>query len=194
MSTPERSRLGIEPADFEKLKKKVKAAVTENLAPDEAIRVIVHGANGQAIVGSDTRAFVCKPGFLAGATLGAEVTSWSYRNLLGVQVHKGMVSGAVVLQGPGQTGTKTSYWGGKGDDPYKAPNAIPVAGDWQTIQARVATLRQLIDAAHGSAVAPAPAPPASVADELRKLADLRTEGVLSEDEFAALKSKLLAEQ
>jgi hypothetical protein len=40
--------------------------------------------------------------------------------------------------------------------------------------------------------APAPAaPPADLADQLRKLADLRDQGVLTEEEFAAQKAKLL---
>lgn len=38
----------------------------------------------------------------------------------------------------------------------------------------------------------AAAPPPSVADELRKLADLKQQGILSDDEFAAQKAKLLA--
>jgi hypothetical protein len=46
---------------------------------------------------------------MAGATFGSEMTPWDYRNLVGVQLHTGMMSGAVVLQAPGQWGTKTSY-------------------------------------------------------------------------------------
>jgi hypothetical protein len=43
------------------------------------------------------------------------------------------------------------------------------------------------------ALPPLPAPPtASVADELQKLADLKTSGVLTDDEFAAEKRRLLA--
>jgi hypothetical protein len=42
------------------------------------------------------------------------------------------------------------------------------------------------------APAPAPAaPPVDLADQLRKLATLRDEGILSEEEFAAQKAKLL---
>lgn len=43
------------------------------------------------------------------------------------------------------------------------------------------------------AVAPQPAKSADVADELRKLAGLRDDGILSEDEFQAQKAKLLAQ-
>ena len=179
--------------EYEKLKKKVKQGLEANVSPNEVIRVIVVGAHGQAIIGTDTRAFVCKPGFMAGASFGAEVTSWGYQNLLGVQLHKGMMTGSVVLQGPGQSGKKSSYWGGKDDDPAKAPNAIPVAGNWKTVNERVARLRQLIDASHAG---PSPgssgtASVASPADELRKLADLHTEGLLTSEEFEAAKAKIL---
>jgi hypothetical protein len=186
----------VQAADYDSLKRKVKAALVQNLASDETIKAIIRGAHGQAMIGTERRVFVCKPGFMAGASFGAEVTSWSYQNLLGVQAHKGMLSGAVVLQGPGQTGTKTSYWQGGRDDPRQAPNAIPIAGDWPRVNQGVARLRQLIDDAHRP-VAPVLAPattqaPLSTADELRKLADLREEGILSEEEFESAKAQLLS--
>ena len=143
------------------------------------------------MIGTDSRVFVCKPGFMAGATFGAEITNWSYRNLVGVQMHKGMISGSVVLQAPGQTGKKTSYWGQKEDDPLKAPNAIPVAGEWDHVRAGVATLSDLINQAQ-AVQAPPVAAPVSVADELRKLAELRDQGVLTEEEFQAAKGRMLA--
>ena len=43
----------------------------------------------------------------------------------------------------------------------------------------------------GPAVAPAPAAAPDLADQLRKLADLRDQGILTEDEFLAQKIKLL---
>jgi Short C-terminal domain len=174
-----------------KLRKRVVKALEENLTPGEMIVVVIRGAKGQAIVGSATRAFVLKPGFMAGASFGAEVTSWSYRNLVGVQLHKGMVSGSVVLQGPGQSGKRTSYWGSGDDDPWKAPNAIPVAGDWNEVKAGVAKLRSLIDVAHNPEHTAAPPASPSVVDELKKLAELKDSGVLSDEEFAAAKRKLL---
>jgi hypothetical protein len=170
----------------------VKDALVENLSPGEEIQVVIQGASGQAIVGTTSRAFVLKPGFMAGATFGAEVTSWSYRNLVGVQVHKGMLTGSVLIQSPGQTGQQTRYWGtSKEDDPHKAPNAIPVAGNWPAVKKGVAKLQALIDAAHAPQPATIDPGTQSVADELQKLAGLRDSGVLSEDEFAAAKKRLL---
>jgi len=192
VSVPQIDQRSVNPADFEKLKNKVKQALSENISPDETVRVIIRGAQGQAIVATDTRAFVCKPGFMAGATFGAEVASWSYQNITGVQVHKGMLTGSVVIQAPGQSGKKTSYWGQKNDDPYKAPNAIPVASDWSDVKAGVARLRQLIDVVHTPASSPAGQAAPSTADELRKLAELRSDGILSEEEFQTAKAQLLA--
>ncbi len=179
-------------AQVSKLKKRVREALTENLRAGEVIRVVIHGANGQAIIGTDSRLFVIKPGFMAGASFGVEATSWSYRNLVGIQVHKGMVTGSVVVQAPGQSGTNSGYWGGDKSDPYKAPNAIPIAGNWQEVRSAVAELQNLIDEAHNPAQAAPPARAASVADELKKLAELNQAGALTDEEFAAAKQQLIS--
>lgn len=178
-----------------KLKAKVLASLRENLAPDEQVAVVIRGSHGQAIIGTTSRAFVIKPGFMAGATGGVENTSWSYRTLVGIQMHKGMMSGSVVIQAPGQVGTNTSYWKNDKDDPSKAPNAIPVAAEWEHVQQGVAKLRQLIDAAHAPAPAAEPTPAESAApskvSELAQLAELKEAGHLSEEEFVEAKRQIL---
>lgn len=177
-------------AAFEKLKRRIKDSLAQNLHSGETVKVVIVGAGGQAIVGTDTRLFVLKSGFLAGATFGAEVTSWSYKNLLGIQVHKGLATGGVIVQAPGQSGLDTSYWrSGKGDL-WKAPNAIPVAGAWDQVRLAVAELQQLIDTAHSPQAAPASGT-SSVADEVKKLSELRESGALTNSEFAAAKQRLL---
>jgi hypothetical protein len=136
---------------------------------------------------------MCKPGFMAGATFGAEFTAWSYLNLAGLQRHKGALGGAVALQAPGQTGLSTNYWGHEGADPWKAPNAIPIAGDWEQVDRGVARLARLIDDAQRPSTQPVEVeqPPISKADEIRKLADLYSQGFLSAEEFDAAKTQLL---
>jgi hypothetical protein len=155
-----------------RLKPRVLKALGQNLAPDEQVKVVIVGASGQVIVGTQTRAFVIKPGFLAGATFGAEITSWSYTHIAGVQVHKGMMTGSVVIQGPGQTGQAGGYWRQGDSDPHKAQNAIPIARGWDTVNAGVARLRHLIAEAHAPSLAPASSAGEGtirIADELAKL-------------------------
>jgi len=178
-------------ADRSTLHKNANAELDANLQPGEVVEVIINGASNQAIIGTDRRAFVYKKGFLAGATFGAEMTSWDYRNLVGVQLHTGMMTGTVILQGPGQSGTKTSYWAHGDGDPYKAPNAIPISRPFDDAKAGVASLRQLVETAHRGATTAQGAAASSVADELMKLAVLRDSGVLSEQEFVAMKAKIV---
>ena len=185
-----------EMADRSRLHRKANEALDQNLAPGETVQVIITGPSAQAIVGTDRRAFVYKKGFMAGASFGSELTSWDYRNLVGVQLHTGMMSGAVVLQAPGQSGTRTNVWKQGDSDPYKAPNAIPINRPYDQAQAGVARLRQLIDfAQHGrphQVVQTAPAPEApSLVDEIKRLADLRAAGALTDEEFTAFKAQLL---
>src|SRR5664280_463144 len=177
--------------DRSRLHAKANEALDANLNPGETVQVIITGASNQAIIGTACRAFVYKKGFMAGASFGSELTSFDYRNLIGVQLHKGMSSGAVILQGPGMSGQSTNTWKNTDNSPYKSPNAIPIMTGKPKInvtEAGVVKLRQLI----ADAQRPATTQPAlSIADELRKLADLRVAGVLSDDEFAAMKSALL---
>ncbi len=178
---------------------KANAALDANLDAGENVEVIILGSSKQAIVGTARRAFIYKQGFMAGASFGSELTSWDYRNIVGVQVHTGMLSGAVIIQAPGQSGTKTSYWASGDGDVHKAPNAIPLNRPFEAAQAGVARLRQLISAvqhpdnSQAKASADEIERPALklVADELRKLSDLHREGVLNDDEFTTLKRRLL---
>jgi hypothetical protein len=188
-------------ADRSRLHAKANEQLDANLAEGETVEVVITGPSNQAIIGTDRRAFVWKQGFMAGATFGAEMTSWSYRSLVGVQIHTGMMSGAVVLQGAGQAGTATSYWKTGDGDPYQAPNAIPLTRPFDQAAAGVARLRQLIDIAHDPerhAVPPLP-PPAGAAPAaedpialLRQLGELRDAGVLTTEEFEAKKAEILA--
>jgi hypothetical protein len=105
-----------------------------------------------------------------------------------------MLSGAVVLQAPGQTGNRTNTWKFGDDDPYKAPNAIPITKPWQQAEEGVARLRQLIDRAHqpsGGAVEPSVGPDQDPIAVLRQLGELRDAGVLDEEEFQTKKAEIL---
>lgn len=58
----------------------------------------------------------------------------------------------------------------------------------------VGVLRKVLDALRGRAAAPRPEPPRATADpaeQLKQLNELREQGILSDDEFAAEKQKLL---
>ena len=186
MPAPLLDKDGVGTASYASLGARVKRALEEIVAAGEKIRVIVLGAREQAMVGTDIRVFVCKPGATE-ASLGAGITAWRYENLAGVQLQKGFLTDAVVLRTRRRTRGKTSYWGEKGDDPFTADNAIPIADASDQVRTGVAFLSQLIALAH---TPPRPVPMV-VADRLRNLADLRDRGILTEHEFQAAKTRIL---
>jgi hypothetical protein len=180
--------------DRRRLHRGANDALDRNLAPDEAVEVVITGPSNQAIVGTSRRAFVYKRGFMAGATFGSELTSWDYRHLVGVQLHTGMLSGAVVLQAlvrraigrtPGSSATTT---------PTRRRTRSRSPNPGSRRRRGVARLRQLIDLAHrpsrgpvGTPVAPDQGPIAV----LRQLGELRDAGVLDEEEFQTKKAEIL---
>jgi len=177
-----------------RMKPKVRESLLANLRGDEVVRVVVAGSSGQVVAGTDSRVFILKPGFVAGASFGVETVSWSYRQITGIQLHQGMKTGALIIQAPGQPGVSTSYWKESDSDPFKAPNAIPIAGDWTAIRRAVTILQDLIDQAQTPASEQCASPPTSgtsIASEIKQLAELRAAGALTEKEFTAAKARLI---
>lgn len=181
--------------DRKQLTKDVNKLLDQNLAPGEVVRAIVRGTFKSAAICTDRRVFVSKQGFMGGALFGKKLTSYDYRNLTGVHLETGVISGVFALEGPGITSQDLSYWSqGKGD-PGKAPHALAlVREDFDQAKAGVALLRQLIADAQQPAYAPVPSAPTppDVPDQIRKLGELRDAGLLTTAEFESKKAELLA--
>src|SRR4051812_27329356 len=105
------------PAELGRLGGPARHALDESLAPDEAVRVVIRGTAGQAIVGTDTRVLVL-PGFMPGDDPVAEVSGWTYLDVLSVEVNERIHGGSVALRVP------------------DGEVAIAAAGDWNVIRAR----------------------------------------------------------
>lgn len=186
--------MGKDPAidDRSQLHKDANALLDQNLAPGEPVRVIIRGTYDSALIGTDRRAFVFKKGAFSGAFMGKRLASYDYRNLTGVQLETGMISGVMSLQGPGISSEDLSYWSSGKADPMKAPHALALnSGHFNQARTGVAMLRDLIADAQARTLSAAMAPP-DVTDQLRKLGELRDAGVLTTAEFDAKKAELLA--
>ena len=110
---------------------------------------------------------------------GYDVQDYAYGLITGVDYKKGMTSGHIDLRASGDSANVKQV---EKDDVERIAQAI----------------RHKMAAAHPTAAAPVPAPapapaPATpdFADEMRKLAALRDDGLLTEEEFQARRSKLL---
>lgn len=180
------------------LHKKARQALDENLAVGEEVRVILNmgrRARRAAIIATDRRLFVFKTGAAAGATFGSKFSSFDYRNVSGISLHTGAMTGSAVIDAAGAAPVGSSYWGSKNNDPWKAQNAIPIVRPYDEAKKQIAAIRQLITDWHDRAVAPqTPAVQSQtgdVVDQIKRLGDLRDGGLITPEEFEAKKSDLL---
>jgi hypothetical protein len=119
-------------AELARLAAPAHRALAAELTLDEVVEVVIRATAGQAIVATDMRVLVLPP-FVPGA-LPADVPSWPYLDVLGIELNERAVGGSVVVRVP------------------EGRLAVGVAGDWETVRARVATLRGLVAGAHSDAV------------------------------------------
>jgi hypothetical protein len=179
--------------DLTGLHRKALEALARELFPGEIVRVVILGERDQALIATARRAFVFKRGSAGGALFTTELISWDYSHLTGVRTHLGAQAGAVVLEASSHVGRSRRLRGQHERDPFKAPNAIPIAAPFDVATAAVESLRALIAAANTPGTEGTPAAPAapSPAQELHHLAELRDLGVITSDEFEIMKARIV---
>ena len=154
------------------------------------------GQSGQALIGTDRRAFILKKGVTSGSMFSKQFNSWDYANISGIELKTGMASQAIVVQVPGVTPvTKVGQMAKGPNSAWEAPNAIMVQKNVD-LTATTSLLRQLIAAHHQpvqqSAVQTPSAPsPADPIEQVKRLGELRDSGLLTNEEFEKKKRELL---
>jgi hypothetical protein len=195
------------------LPRKVRKAAQDHITAGEPLDFAFWGPSHQTIVAFRDRVLILKPGLMANASFGCRATTIFYRDITGVQVNTGMVMGVLEISTPSYQARPVDYWqaAGSGRDArapsaYVIPNCIPCSKDqirrWQPF---LEELRRRVASAKGTgSVAPVAAspPPSSAApvstpkpldplDQIRRLAELRDAGIVTDAEFAAKKAELL---
>jgi len=175
------------------------------LEPGERIFIIVNGAYQQAVVGTDRRVFVYKAGNKTGSMWRGKLASWTYPEIADLELQIGVKSGVLTVHTHVVDPAIARYGAAGKGSPQQSPNAITFAGKpGSMVVDRVEALRGLVAAAHGApsgagSGAPPPAvasppvgdTPGDIADDIRKLGQLRDQGLLTEEEFQAKKAELL---
>ena len=144
---PQVSRL--EPAslmrDFGRLHRRAQQSLLDMLLPDEQPLVVVPGAAGCGIIGTEGRALVVKTGARFGAPFHARAKAFEYESVIGVRLDTESSSAVVAIDAPLKIGTCRVYWADARDDAWKARNAIPVeAAAFGVVLERVVELRALV--------------------------------------------------
>lgn len=157
------------------------------------VQFVVMGLKGQAIIALSERLVVVKAGFMAGATGGGRATSFRYEDIIGLEINTGWVTAVIEIITAGHTGTpQHDYWAlGKDRDPWKLSNTLPLTKELLEEQKdNIQELRALIDTAKTHITSTMPSA-GNITTQLRELSELHEKGLLSSEEFAQAKKKLL---
>lgn len=136
---------------------------------------------------------IYREGFAARTTVGRGQKSIPLAAIVSVQWKPAtaFVVGYIQFETAGQGGTASKF-GRQGFDAVKDENSIVFL---RKSEPEFAAIRDAVQAAVAAGSQPTmriPTPAGSLADELAKLNDLAAQGVLSADEFAAAKRRLLS--
>ncbi|MGH2980292.1 MAG: zinc ribbon domain-containing protein [Solirubrobacterales bacterium] len=141
----------VEPASlmrvFGGLHRRAQQSLLDMLLPGEQPLVVVPGAAGSGIIGTEGRALVVKAGTRFGAPFHARSKVFEYESVIGVRLDTESSPAVVAVDAPLKIATCRIYWADARDDPWKARNAIPVEpSSFGIVLDRVLALRALVTA------------------------------------------------
>lgn len=167
--------------------------VKSEIPLSETVQLSLKGTNKEWLICTDRKLYIIKKGFMTGHLVGSGMFQMPYKNITGVQTDYHMLSGYFEVSTGGTQGTKKDYWADGQNSPQKSPNCITITGKplLEKFRAACDFINQKIVESNIPAVAIPAAVQPSAADEIQKLADLHTQGILTDDEFAAKKKQLL---
>lgn len=159
----------------------------QNMISGEQVLGQVIGSFGQAVIATTHKVLIVKTGSMAGQMFGGKATSFDYRNIMGVEVRTGFVSGEfeVIIGGLATSKGKAKV------KPAEAPNAISFASAEQKLFQNMAAQIRMMSGQPLAAASGQASPQESVPEQIRQLAELHGSGILTDAEFAAKKAELL---
>lgn len=141
-------------------------------------------------------------GLMAGSLGGERASTFYFTQITGIEYNSGFINGVLEVLTASYNGTANKdFWRGTNksrnsdsNDPWTLSNCLPLSKEgFATAKLLIDDLKQMIAQSHQTTVQVTThsTPQASMADELTKLVALRDSGVLSEEEFAEAKAKIL---
>ena len=188
--------------------KKARDAVKQVSAAGEEPWLIIHPSGfGGMLVAFEGRIVVIKTGgvtsLLAGSFGGVRSATFYLTEITGIEYNSGLLNGVLqVLTASYDGSPNKDFWKGTfesrnadSNDPFTLTNTLPMTkAEYRSFQPQIARLLAKISESRKSSinvVVEAGPSSASMTDELAGLAQLLKDGVLTPDEFARAKAKLI---
>lgn len=164
--------------------------VRDNISDDKVL-VKLQGSFGEAIVITDRNLYVLKWGFMAGNFLGGRCIAFVHRNIVGLEIKKGWVTGTFEVLTPATQNAQKSYWGASSNSAIQSDNVVTFQSNkFDLFQEAVKIGRELINKSHLQNIQSSQNMPNY--SELEKLAELRDKKIITQEEFEAKKKKILS--
>jgi len=171
---------------IEDLGRKGEKILADNLLEDEVLKAKIKGTHGEALVITDRRLYVVKWGFMAGNIFGGRCNSFDFKNIVGIELNKGPLTGTVEIITPATQSTKANYWSNQS---IKSDNIITFTSNKFGLFGETVKMgREMIEKNRQHK---ADNDKNSYLDELERLAQLKEKGAITEEEFSKKKKKLL---
>lgn len=169
---------------------KIRRCLEDNLNPNEKVEVSLNPAMGEGIVVTESRVIFIKAGLTTGSgVLGARAKSFPFTQISSVDLRVSFAGGHLQVSAPGTSEVKDRSL----MDMPKAENAVTFTVNYKGIMKEVAEIIRAKASAAQSLKGLASSP-RDLASQLAEIARLKEQGILTDEEFAQAKSKLLAER
>lgn len=173
--------------------KKLEKYLADTLQPGETVHIRLKGAYKEGLICTDKRVIILKTGFMTGQTFGANTFQVPYSRITGAEVKFHFVSGYFELSSGGVQNTEKSFYSGK-KSAQEAPNCVSILSKKSAEKFREACNFIILkihesDAGKESAVTKEEA---TIPELIKQLADLRDQGIVSDEEFQSKKTDLLS--
>lgn len=199
-----------------KLSSKASSAVLRQChgEDDDPWLILVSGGGAGLLAAWDDRLAIIKTGaltsFMAGSLGGERSATFHFVDVTGNEYNSGMLNGVLEILTPSYSGGgNKDFWRGStssrnadSNDPWTLSNTLPLAkAEYNVLQGEIAELRSriaeakqptvIVQAPTASAEPPAGSPAPGMAGQIADLAVLHDSGVLSDEEFAEAKRRVI---
>ncbi len=186
-------------------------AIESHSAPGETPWLILASIGAGALVAFEDRLMIVKTGawtsLMAGSLGGGRITTIPFEQITGIEYNGNIVNGVLEVLTPSYQGSANKdFWRGTfksrnadSNDPFTLSNTLPLAkSDYEKAAPYLTELRTKCAAARKPNIQvtlpEAPAAQNGIGAELAKLAELKAQGVLDDEEFTAAKRAAISRQ
>jgi len=183
---------------IEELTGGLKKACEQNVMPNDAVLVRLNGLSGEALVATQSRVLVLKAGYASGAMFGQKAKSFPYEDISSVEYSCGLTQGRIQITASGSVEARHGHRQhdvlGAYADARQAENVCNFPSSKKRLFQEAANVirRQVEQARRAARETAATTQPDDIPTQIKKLAELKAAGILTEDEFEKKKSELLA--